>query len=469
MARYEWLMIGLRTSLLAALGVGCDAEVADTPPDGGTPDARPPDAAAPAACTKPTPVLNAAGEASGWVRCEDGALNRLAAGTCDQPPPGTACTESGVGECAADSDCGTHPRGRCIRTSTAELTEQCGCVYPCETDADCAVDQLCLCDAAEGARCVHADCRSNQDCDSGECGLSASEYSGCGIGLSVACRTVEDACHGLDDCIGPCIQGDGSIGEPAGPGWVCQGEGACGRPLIIDGALRLAAPEGRCDWSEGLQPLAPSPAEAAALATFWSNIAALEHASVASFSKFSLQLMALGAPADLLMATQRAAADEVVHAQLAYGLASAYAQHPIGPGPLALGDLNIETDPAAIVAALVEEACVGETLGAADAAAAAADCTDPVVATVWRRIAEDELRHAQLGWRTLQWMLAKHPETRAVAAAAFTHAHDHWMARARAARPGAAMPTVLGALDRAQVHREALLKVITPCALQLVA
>ena len=466
MARYEWLMMGLRASLLAALGVGCDAETPPTgPADAGPVDAGPTDAARPPdPCANPTPVLNTAGKASGWVRCEDGALNRIAAGTCEPAPPGPACVDGTSGACRVDQDCVASRDGRCVDRNSSFPEGECGCVYGCETDADCAADQICLCDVADGARCVPATCATNADCATSECGLSASEVSGCGFDYATACRTPADACHST----AACDTGEDCVPGPQSP-WLCEGRAICGRPLLIDGALRLAAPEGRCDWSEGLQPLAPSPAEAAALATFWCNIAALEHASVASFSKFSLQLMALGAPADLLMGTQRAAADEVVHAQLAYGLASAYAQQPIGPGPLALGDLNIETDPAAIVAALVEEACVGETLGAADAAAAAADCTDPVVATVWRRIAEDELRHAQLGWRTLQWMLAKHPETRAVAAAAFTHAHDHWMARARAARPGAAMPTVLGALDRAQVHREALLKVITPCALQLVA
>jgi hypothetical protein len=495
MMRYEWLMMGLRASLLAALGAGCetteiiqresedagprfdgssphpDAATA-TPDSGATPDAAtpPPDAgptpdAGP--CMNPAPVLNPDGQPSGWVRCEDGALNRVEARACDPTPPGEQCPEGngGGGQCSADADCDAKADGRCVTMFFGgKQGGDCGCVYGCETDADCGPEQVCLCGAAPGARCVVSTCATNDDCGPGECGLGASD-DGCGINYNLTCRTPDDTCRTNEDCADD-WQACTSWGDNA---WACQSQGACGRPLLIDGALRLAAPEGRCDWSEGLQPLAPSPAEAAALATFWSNIAALEHASVASFSKFSLQLMALGAPADLLMDTQRAAADEVVHAQLAYGLASAYAQQPIGPGPLALGDLNIETDPAAIVAALVEEACVGETLGAADAAAAAADCTDPVVAAVWRRIAEDELRHAQLGWRTLQWMLAQHPETRGVAAAAFTHANEHWMARARAARPGAAMPTVLGAMDRAQVHREALAAVIAPCALQLVA
>ena len=38
----------------------------------------------------------------------------------------------------------------------------------------------------------------------------------------------------------------------------------------------------------------------ARLAREWAHIGALEHASVASFARFTLQLMALGAPADLL-------------------------------------------------------------------------------------------------------------------------------------------------------------------------
>ncbi len=508
--RYEWLVKSLQASLLAALGAGCETEepiraVADdagpdmraggrtdgglTPDGGPTPDrgpgrdagpladlgqpdgrppqdqgpppgdALPPDGAPPPGpCGEAEPVLDAAGGPSGWVRCEDGSLNRVAPSACPGPPPGAACPEGGGGQCAVDSDCQARPHGRCVQVFLGgKQAADCGCAYGCEADADCGADQICLCDAAEGSRCVTATCATNAACGDGECGLSASD-DGCGVTYALACRTADDTCRSNVDC-GPdsfeACAADYQTGV-----WQCASQGACGRPLWVAGAPRLAPPAGRSDWAAALCPQAVSPADGEALVAFWTHIAALEHASVASFAKASLQLMALGAPPDLLADAQQAAADEVVHAQLAYGLASAYAQAPVGPGPLALGDLSVETDPAAVARALVAEACIGETLGAAEAAAAAADSADPVVAAVWRRIAADELAHAQLGWRTLKWLLAAHPEARPAAAAAFDGVSAAYVARARAARPGAGLPGVPSRAERAAVHLATLAEVI---------
>ncbi|MCA9559228.1 MAG: hypothetical protein KC583_11780, partial [Myxococcales bacterium] len=84
---------------------------------------------------------------------------------------------------------------------------------------------------------------------------------------------------------------------------------------------------------------------------------------------------------------------------------------------------RIETDRAVVGAGLVREACAGETMGAADAAMAADDEPDPVVRAVWQRIAEDEQRHAALGWQTLAWLLADADASlRAVALDAFDDA-----------------------------------------------
>jgi hypothetical protein len=48
-----------------------------------------------------------------------------------------------------------------------------------------------------------------------------------------------------------------------------------------------------------------------------------EHASVASFNRFSLSLMARGAPASLVRRAQLAALDEIKHAELSFSLAAA--------------------------------------------------------------------------------------------------------------------------------------------------
>ncbi|MEC9181557.1 MAG: ferritin-like domain-containing protein, partial [Actinomycetota bacterium] len=126
------------------------------------------------------------------------------------------------------------------------------------------------------------------------------------------------------------------------------------------------------------------------LAKYWLDVAALEHASVASFARFTLQLMGLGAPADLITEVQKAASDEVRHARLAYGVASAYAHEPLGPSALELENVTVATDLEEAVRSLVEEACFGETLGAAEAQAAAEFAVDPALTRICDEIARDE-------------------------------------------------------------------------------
>jgi hypothetical protein len=135
------------------------------------------------------------------------------------------------------------------------------------------------------------------------------------------------------------------------------------------------------------------------------EMAAMEHASVASFARFSLQLMALGAPAGLLRDAHRAALDEIEHARTSYALAALFGKTNVGPDnlPVAVATIDVSID--VFVKALVFEGCVGETLGAAEGRAAARNAMQPEMARTLATIAEDEERHATLALRTLKWGL----------------------------------------------------------------
>jgi hypothetical protein len=148
----------------------------------------------------------------------------------------------------------------------------------------------------------------------------------------------------------------------------------------------------------------------------------MEHASIAAFARFSLQLLSLGAPPDLLTATQAAMADETAHARIAFGLASAYAGRPIGPGPLSLAGSLDDVDAQSIVEGAIAEGCIGETIAALEAAEAAERASDPIVRSLLRRIADDEMRHAELAWRFVDWALASDPALAPVARRAFDRA-----------------------------------------------
>ncbi|MFZ5897429.1 MAG: hypothetical protein ACOY0T_40625 [Myxococcota bacterium] len=87
-------------------------------------------------------------------------------------------------------------------------------------------------------------------------------------------------------------------------------------------------------WDDLRRHVATSPSELRnALSDEWARAACFEHASIASFNRFSLELLALGAPGDLVERANRAALDEVRHARLCFALASVYAGDDFGPGP----------------------------------------------------------------------------------------------------------------------------------------
>jgi hypothetical protein len=114
------------------------------------------------------------------------------------------------------------------------------------------------------------------------------------------------------------------------------GECPAGRPFLVDRIARVASVTERSDWSCGRAPDVGSLTHEArrALAAHWTNVGLMEHASVAAFARFTMELAALGAGAELVSESARAMSDEIEHAKLAFALASAYAGEAIGPGAL---------------------------------------------------------------------------------------------------------------------------------------
>jgi len=187
------------------------------------------------------------------------------------------------------------------------------------------------------------------------------------------------------------------------------GNACCGRPLLLDGAATtaptLATPSDWCDDVPAHGMPAATDATFALAAAYWEQVAALEHASVASFGRVAMELLTVGAPADLVRRCHEAALDEVRHAQLAYGLVAALTGRPASPGALPLGEqLPLSTALADIAEAVVREGCIGETLASLDAAARLRHARG-AVADALATIVDDEARHARLAWATLRWLL----------------------------------------------------------------
>jgi len=363
------------------------------------------------ACPGATPILqsNVAGSVpTGWEICDDGVIHRTQAVGCEDPlPPGDGCMLPAPQGCLVDADCTEAPFGRCVQQSDPfAKVDYCGCQYGCATDADCEPNRICACGGqASGypgsSRCIAATCTDDASCGDLACALASGD-DGCGITYAAACLTPTDECRSDIDCrdFVDCFpQVDGH--------WACESFCCCGRPLLVDGRPVTAPAIANTEWSAGMPTRFHTLPDVVRrrIAEHYTRVAQLEHASVASFARFTLELMALGAPPQLLVAAHRAGLDEIDHARRCFALASAYAGQPVGPGRLAVAGACPADTLEAVASALIDEACVGETLAAAEARTACRFVREPAVREVLTTIAADEQRHAELGWRTLRWLL----------------------------------------------------------------
>lgn len=242
-----------------------------------------------------------------------------------------------------------------------------------------------------------------------------------------------------------------------------------GRPFTVDGAPRLAPAVAASAWVHPASSAIPrgDPDRRDRAAARWAAAGRAEHASVASFARFALELMALAAPPELLVECSRAMAEEVRHARLCFGLAEALGARASGVGPLPVRDsLGQAGDPAHALVALISEGCVGETVSAALAEAALEQATEPAVRQVLAEIVDDEGRHSAYAWRCARWLLQQHPELRPLAARTFREAETAWQTVA-AVTPAAEGLQAFGLLDPTERHRVGRLawsRIVEPAA-----
>lgn len=231
-----------------------------------------------------------------------------------------------------------------------------------------------------------------------------------------ACQAEALAQWDEENCCGSCWYGFGEVLCAEELDGLCHYvvsmyEEGCGkgRPLFVDGEARTAEPRIRDDWAEDVRPRVSGLGDAARrwLAERWARSALAEHASVGSFARFVLDLSAMGAPPELLADATAAMQDEIRHARVAFGLASAYGGAPLGPGSLSMDGVTAGGRVETIVRAAVREGCVEETLAAAEAELAARRASDPAVRAALLAIADDEARHAVLAWRFVDWALSR--------------------------------------------------------------
>jgi hypothetical protein len=161
-------------------------------------------------------------------------------------------------------------------------------------------------------------------------------------------------------------------------------------------------------------------------------------------------------------------ADEVRHAEICFGLASAYAGEPIGPGALDVSGGLEPRDLAAIAAATAREGCINETLAALVAAAARDAAADTAVCEALDAIVEDETDHAALAWGFVAWACERDPAARLAVLQVFGEAGAETVpqpksksaALAQAMRAHGQLPED----ERRRVAARGLREVVLPCA-----
>jgi hypothetical protein len=186
---------------------------------------------------------------------------------------------------------------------------------------------------------------------------------------------------------------------------------ARGRQLRKRGKVLLPPLGPAGDWARlGLVGKVPADVREA-VAAQWRENGRTEHASVAAFARLTMDLMALGAPPELICSANLDARDEIRHTELCFSLAKALDGRDGGPGPfpdaqsaralpsnrtLALAQLAVDS--------LIDGA-LHEGLSARILAQLARRCEEPATRSLLLELAADEGRHSAHGWDAVKWCL----------------------------------------------------------------
>jgi hypothetical protein len=438
-------MTAWRGALLASLGLAATGGCGETGPE----------------CT------DSEGDPTGMWRCSEGWLHRPEPVQCKSELPRDVEFPASNGlldQCTRDSDCARFKLGFCVKLGGLETHTV--CIEGCTQDSDCEPGMACVCGSPAGV-CQPATCRTDQDCRGAYC--SAIESLGCDERPHwvIGCATPEDECESHAQCDSGELCGRADSGQTT----CYRPTVICGRPFLVEDRARLAEATFSAAWSVSSTPqIANLPAfTRSSLAEHWSALGLMEHASIAAFSRFILDLLSLGAPAALVESASCALSDEIAHAELCFGLASACAGYPVGPGPISLQGALTPSSRLELGVLAFREACIGEVQAAAEARLALEHARDPVVQGVLQRVAADETRHAELGFRFLKWLLEtatteQRDELTAALERELLTAERFLCCDSAPEAPEHGLPP---ARERARARREAFQEVTRPCATAL--
>jgi hypothetical protein len=185
--------------------------------------------------------------------------------------------------------------------------------------------------------------------------------------------------------------------------------GGRGRQLRRLGRVLLPRLVPGNDWSKGMERIEVDESARAGLAAQWRENARTEHASVGAFAGLTMDLLALGAPPELLASAHRDGLDEIRHAQMCLALATAIDGVDQSPAPFpesrrarALPHTRVLALARLAVDSLVD-GVLHEGVSARMLARLARVADLPRIRETLAALAADEGRHAAHAWRVVLW------------------------------------------------------------------
>lgn len=193
------------------------------------------------------------------------------------------------------------------------------------------------------------------------------------------------------------------------------------------------------------------------IGAFWRETGRTEYASVVAFLKLAIELIAVGAPPDLVLDATNDARDEMRHAQNCFAIAQAFdgkilrpAAFPVVSTATMILHWRLLSLCRIGVSAIVDGALY-ESVSARIMAKMSKKCDDKVLGQKLKELAEDEFRHSAHGWEIAKWCIAEGGEFVMLA----IHSAWYFVPKTRRLR-FSGLYAREGALERYGVHQEEL-------------
>tara|TARA_B110000091_G_C13765418_1_gene454159 strand:+ start:366 stop:1526 length:1161 start_codon:yes stop_codon:yes gene_type:complete len=145
-----------------------------------------------------------------------------------------------------------------------------------------------------------------------------------------------------------------------------------------------------------------------------------EHTSIASFSRVTLQLLSIGAPASIVGLSLSATQDEVRHAKLCFAIADQLSERLVASQttathskypdvfPFPNASVHVSNSLYAMAAETLEEGILGESVAAVKLCVRSQTTSNLKLQLILRGISQDEAKHAALAWKTIGFAVHEH-------------------------------------------------------------